>query len=123
MEIRLSGAPDGELWWCQIYIRFEFDAAGHKCSVREVPFGPRIEKKEDVERMLRRAQAAVLNPTLDVSHFVNMDDEELRASAKTVLFSRNVVCVDLTGPGLVDLSFIDLPGKLGCGLFEKAYLG
>lgn len=29
---------------------------------------------------------------------------------KALDFSRNVVCIDIWGPGLTDLSFIDLPG-------------
>ena len=29
-------------------------------------------------------------------------------------FSRNVICVDVVGPGLVDLSFVDLPGEPHC---------
>jgi hypothetical protein len=44
---------------------------------------------------------------------MDIDDlEEGRFSkpGKPLLFSRNVVCVDLEGPDLTDLSFIDLPG-------------
>lgn len=81
--------------------------------MEEVKFGPRLEKKEDVELMLRRAQAAVLSPTRDISRFAQMDEEELRGlvSSKLNAFSKNVICIDLAGPDLVDLSFIDLPGK------------
>lgn len=33
------------------------------------------------------------------------------STEKPLLFSRNIVCVDLQGPDLVDLAFIDLPGS------------
>ncbi|KAI0696226.1 P-loop containing nucleoside triphosphate hydrolase protein [Cerioporus squamosus] len=41
-----------------------------------------------------------------------MNEEELSglASLTSHAFSKNVICIDLAGPDLVDLSFIDLPG-------------
>ncbi|KAI0681580.1 P-loop containing nucleoside triphosphate hydrolase protein [Earliella scabrosa] len=113
MEIRLTRSAASDSWSGQISIRYEYEASGSKRKdVKEVLFGPRIVKKEDMEPMLRRAQAAVLHPHLDVSQFVTMSDDELRrlAAPKTALFSKNVVCIDLSGPDLVDLSFVDLPG-------------
>lgn len=81
-------------------------------EVFEVPFGDIIINKEEVEPLLRRAQFAVLNPHLAFSEVLSMPMDELRksASAQSKSFSRNVVCVDLQGPDLTDLSFIDLPG-------------
>lgn len=65
--------------------------------------------------MLRRAQAAVLNPKTPTSRFVVMTDSELselspRDRPDSTPFSQNVVCVDIAGPDLTDLSFVDLPG-------------
>ncbi|PIL25641.1 transporter [Ganoderma sinense ZZ0214-1] len=101
MECRLTHSPD--TWSCQISIRREYDENGKKLlDVKEVPFGQRLTKKEDVEPMLRRAQAAVLLGDASVS--------DLKASVKGDRFSRNVVCVDLAGPDLTNLSFVDLPG-------------
>ncbi|RPD63557.1 hypothetical protein L227DRAFT_608779 [Lentinus tigrinus ALCF2SS1-6] len=115
MECRLSNSPDS--WSCQISIRWEFDDNGERVDeVCEVAFGTRITEKEDVEPMLRRAQAAILNPDVLRSHFLDIDIEALRAGdtkipgAKPLAFSRHVICVDLIGPDLVDLSFVDLPG-------------
>ena len=60
MECRLSRAEED--WSCQISIRWEYDDYGDRLSeVREVPFGPRLTSKTDVEPTLRRAQAAILN--------------------------------------------------------------
>ena len=68
--------------------------------------------------MLRRAQAAVLchgsgSAGTSVEAFVEMDPEEAREKARREgrAFSRNVVCVELAGPELTDLSFVDLPGE------------
>jgi hypothetical protein len=80
--------------------------------VREVPFGGAISNKGDVELMLRRAQAAILNPARELHEFATMSAKELKHLGKNELqFSRNTVCVDLSAPDLADLAFVDLPGK------------
>jgi hypothetical protein len=83
-------------------------------KVSEVRFGPLITDKGHVELALRRAQAAVLNPSLPDTSFLACSVDELkngaRGNQRTLPFSRNVVCVDLEGPSLTDLNFIDLPG-------------
>ncbi|OBZ74744.1 Interferon-induced GTP-binding protein Mx1 [Grifola frondosa] len=114
MECRmsLSSGP----WSCQISIRWEFDNKGsRRAEVEELPFGGRITDKTEVELMLRRAQAAVLNPTVDPSTFLKMSGDILKSGItfqgqKPLLFSKNAVCIDLLGPELTDLSFVDLPG-------------
>ncbi|EJF61472.1 hypothetical protein DICSQDRAFT_161582 [Dichomitus squalens LYAD-421 SS1] len=113
MECRLAYVPSE--WSCQIKIRWEYDEKDKRYEeVSEVDFGALLTDKAKVEPMLRRAQAAVLNPHVLKDDFVDMSDEKLRApkiaGRKPLLFSRNVVCVELAGPDLVDLSFVDLPG-------------
>ncbi len=123
MECRLGYTPDA--WFCQISVRWEFDGTGQRLEeVQEVPFGPRLTDKALVEPMLRRAQAAILSASggtgsreAAVARFVGMSLEEVRRSTdpktsgvKALAFSWNTICVDLTGPDLVDLSFVDLPG-------------
>ena len=103
MECRLTHSPDA--WSCRISIRREYDNNNKKLpDVKEVPFEKQITKKEDVEPTLRRAQAAVLLGDASLG--------DLKASIKGDRFSRNVVCLDLAGPELTDLSFVDLPGTL-----------
>ena len=79
-----------------------------------MPFGGLILNKQEVELALRRAQAAVLNPHIDAKQLLGMSAEQLqkgiKSDEKPLAFSRNVVCVDLEGPDLTDLAFIDLPG-------------
>lgn len=106
-------------WSCQIKIRWEYDESDSSDKrlgeVKEADFGPCLTDKNQVELMLRRAQAAVLNPYISEEKFVEVSLERLKApkadGGKPLLFSRNVVCIEITGPDLVDLSFVDLPGK------------
>ncbi|KAF9229123.1 hypothetical protein BS17DRAFT_792113 [Gyrodon lividus] len=110
MECRMSSS-DGP-WSCKISIRWEFDDQGQpQNSVSEVPFGDVIYNKGEVELALRRAQAAVLHPGISATKFLSLPVEDIKNVKGTSLpFSRNVVCIDLEGPDLTDLSFIDLPG-------------
>ncbi|KZT66613.1 hypothetical protein DAEQUDRAFT_714663 [Daedalea quercina L-15889] len=116
MECRLSSST--EPWRCQVSIRWEFDSDGkRRHEVQEALFGGLITNKDEVELMLRRAQAAVLNPDIPAAKFVTMsagglnaDSGGLQTRSKRMQFSRNVVCIDLAGPDLTDLSFVDLPG-------------
>lgn len=117
MECRLSRSPAE--WSCRVSIRYEYDAKQDKLpEVSEVPFGEVITDPGVVEIALRRAQLAILNP--DLSHtqiFAATPKELLELSAQSLTsptslrFSKNVVCVDIEGPDLTDLAFIDLPGK------------
>ncbi|KAG6848187.1 hypothetical protein H0H93_002553 [Arthromyces matolae] len=114
IECRLANSPGK--WSCTISIRCEYDADGKLLEkVSEERFGEVITDKDDVEPALRRAQAAVLNPHLDFDEFVDATDDELSGprfnSKDTVAFSEDTICIDLEGPELTDLSFVDLPGN------------
>lgn len=67
--------------------------------------------------MLRRAQLAILNPTLPSEFFLNVDIEKWESgqlpfgSKRQLQFSSNVVCIDIFSRAVTNLSFIDLPGK------------
>ncbi|KAG9043509.1 hypothetical protein FS837_009469 [Tulasnella sp. UAMH 9824] len=76
--------------------------------IRNIPFGPTLDNAEDVEKMLRRAQRAILRPDLDPSIFI--DDSDLHVFGVPLTFSRNCVCVQVSGPNVPDLYFYDLPG-------------
>ncbi|KAI0753579.1 hypothetical protein BC629DRAFT_1554707 [Irpex lacteus] len=122
MECRLSSSSPDEPWTCKVSIRWEFDCiSGNPLpDVSEVQFGSVITNKADVELMLRRAQCAVLNPSApdmsskekerEVQKFVRMSSEEVRKVKNKLKFSANAVCLDLRGPDLTDLAFVDLPG-------------
>ncbi|KAF5349459.1 hypothetical protein D9757_012431 [Collybiopsis confluens] len=113
MECRLiaSSSP----WACRISVRAEFGRDGKRLEeVTEAPFGQPIDNKADVELALRKAQFAVLNPDIPFSEILRASAQDLKGmtTEKSMAFSRNVVCVDLEGPELTDLSFIDLPGLI-----------
>ncbi|KAF5376702.1 hypothetical protein D9615_007809 [Tricholomella constricta] len=115
MECRLSSTTGS--WTCHISIRREYDASGNIMEkVSEAPFGRVITDKKDVELALRRAQVAVLNPHLNPSDILRASTEQLTKppflSQQTLDFSRDTICIDLEGPELTDLSFIDLPGLI-----------
>lgn len=108
MECRLSHSPNA--WQCQVSIRWEFKEDGcREDEVREVPFGPVITSKTNLELVLRQAQAAVLNPQRAPSKWLKTQPDGLTGPWKRT-FSNNTVCVDLQGPELTDLAFVDLPG-------------
>ena len=115
MECRLTHSA--RPWQCQVLLRREIDASGNKIQAREEPFGPMLFDKDDLEEMLRRAQLAILNPSLPAEFFVDFDTASLGSgecppgSERQLQFSDNVVCLDLSSPDVTDLSFIDLPGR------------
>ncbi|KAG9045356.1 hypothetical protein FS837_006454 [Tulasnella sp. UAMH 9824] len=116
MECRLTQAP-GEPWKCQVSLRIEYsDETGKRLpETREKKFGPLITDPTLLEDTLRRAQLAILNPSVDHGKFVDFDVSRIGTdpplgSPKQLQFSKNVVCLDLSGPEVTDLSFIDLPG-------------
>ena len=123
MECRLKQSESR--WQCQVLLRTEVDARDAVQRKMERKFGPVVNDTVELEKMLRRAQLAVLNPRVPANAFVSFDLDSLKTdvpplgSSEQLGFSSNVVCVDVSGPEVPDLSFIDLPGK--CLLMEPAF--
>ncbi|KAJ8514913.1 hypothetical protein ONZ45_g7596 [Pleurotus djamor] len=108
-ECKLSS--QGTSWSCVVTLRFSVDANGQPLGQpRTVVFGTVITDKADVEERIRRAQRAILNPSTSPNDFLQGDDEDLPKSELT--FSTNCVTLQITGPGVADLSFCDLPGLI-----------
>lgn len=113
MECRLSASSDP--WYCQVSLRFEYDEVGRPLKeVREIPFGSPLtqDEKPNVELVLRRAQTAILNPHIPHTEFLGLGVDQLKTykQGQALKFSRNIVCLDISGPEQTDLSFVDLPG-------------
>lgn len=117
MECRLRNLPSP--WQCQVLLRFETDVTGQRLNdIRETRFGPVVRDPFALETMVRRAQLAILNPGLVPDTLLELSDAEMAAfgerppsgSKAQLKFSSNVVCLDVSGPALADLSFVDLPG-------------
>lgn len=71
-----------------------------------------------MEGVLRRAQYALLNPDENVDWFLDLDDASVHRLKKGILpskskkklsFTSSTVCIDISGPNVVDLVSIDLP--------------
>lgn len=78
-----------------------------------VSIGERIKNPDHVEGELKLAQLAILNmEKMDLDEGkVNLEDKEWQNTSEAALdFSKNTICVDVKGPKLTSLSFVDLPG-------------
>ena len=78
-------------------------------AAQNIPFGLPIRDKSDVEERIRRAQRVILNPSTNYETFLSGPDEDPDGGSE-LSFSKNCVCLELSGPDLMDLSFCDLPG-------------
>jgi hypothetical protein len=108
MECRLQYAPT---WSCTITLRFQTDKHGNLLGQkREFTFGPTLHDRAHVETMLRRAQRAILRPSIDPSAFLD-DSDMMIAFPPPLSFSANCVCIQVAGPNVADLYFYDLPGE------------
>ncbi|KAH6910213.1 P-loop containing nucleoside triphosphate hydrolase protein [Coprinopsis sp. MPI-PUGE-AT-0042] len=108
-ECRLShsSAP----WQCEVSLRFITDANGQPLGqARNTTFGDVIRDKAQVEDRIRRAQRAILNPTKAPQVF--LDDQEDQTFEDSLSFSSNCVSLKISGSGVADLSFVDLPGLI-----------
>ena len=67
-----------------------------------------VDTQEDLERILHRAQIALLNSQDDPQKHTRMEtnnDKPLQ-----VHFSLNLVCLDYQAPDIPEVAFYDLPG-------------
>src|SRR5258708_23818888 len=102
-----------EPWECEVSLKFQVDARNVPLArVRNFPFGPTIRDPAQVEDRLRRAQLAILNADLDRDGFPGSFLTGNTPEARSVSFSQNCISLKVRGPDIVDLSFVDLPGKM-----------
>ncbi|KAF9558114.1 hypothetical protein CPC08DRAFT_639388 [Agrocybe pediades] len=110
-EIRLSKTTTA--WQCAVYIRTLTDAKGQAIGqARNEAFGDIITDKTKVEDRIRRAQKAILNPSTPAKRFLASNDEDDRSDDSELSFSSNYVSLQISGPDVADLSFVDLPGLI-----------
>ena len=79
-------------------------------TAENIPFGPVIKDKSQVEERIRRAQRAILRPSQNPDMFLSGPDGD--PDYRELTFSKNCVSLEISGPELTDLSFCDLPGAL-----------
>ncbi|KAJ7452986.1 P-loop containing nucleoside triphosphate hydrolase protein [Mycena galericulata] len=106
-ECRLSRSDTP--WKCIVEIRYITDKNGQTLGqARNEAFGDPIFHKSEVEDRIRRAQRAILNPSKPARSFLDDDDED----APEISFSTNYISLQISGPLVADLSFVDLPGLI-----------
>ncbi|KAG6810925.1 hypothetical protein H0H92_009760 [Tricholoma furcatifolium] len=110
-ECRLSQSTAA--WKCIVELRIMENG-----KLSSTKFGDPIMSKEDVEDRIRRAQWAILNPTLRKAHgerhFLTGNDH---GDILEESFSNSYVSLQISGPDVPDLSFVDLPGLIaGVGM-------
>ncbi|CAG8689489.1 6009_t:CDS:2, partial [Acaulospora colombiana] len=98
---RLSKRPD-EDWSCEVYLRRLSGGLG------EEKFGEPIRAKSDVQERIRRAQLAILNPSISSAEFLKPTCPT--PANNEISFSKDLVSVRISGKDVDDLSFVDLPG-------------
>ena len=109
-------------WSCSVVLRFEIDDrdGSQLEQVRNIDFDATNDPQK-VAIILRRAQLAILNPSVSPAKFVTLDvdsvagNEAPLGSTEQYQFSINTVCVYIEGPAVADLSLTDLPGIIQSG--------
>ncbi|KAL0945228.1 hypothetical protein HGRIS_000741 [Hohenbuehelia grisea] len=98
-------------WVCKVVLRFTSDAKNQALGQPvTVEFGAPMTDKTLVEERIRRAQRAILNPSVAPRNFLLGDDIDVEKPELS--FSTNCVQLEISGPTVADLSFCDLPGLI-----------
>ncbi|KAA1470471.1 hypothetical protein DENSPDRAFT_774675 [Dentipellis sp. KUC8613] len=96
-------------WQCCVSLRRVTDTSGDDLGhASNDQFGDIITSKADVTERIRRAQRAILNPSTNFQTFLQGPDAD--PNAMELSFSKNTICLQISGPDVADLSFVDLPG-------------
>lgn len=133
-EFRLSRSNTP--WECTVSLHITTDSRGQAFAdqSRIERFGPPIHYKGEVKDRIRRAQLAILNPSRPVTTFLNESEKEENGARilnevfgehpQSLNFSMNCVSLVITGPDVINLSFVDLPGQTFAkfGLVENLIL-
>lgn len=77
----------------------------------------RIHDPDLVQIAVRRAQLAILNPSILLYRFLEYDipaepETNPLGSTRKLAFSNDVIVLEITGPQVTDLTLVDLPGLI-----------
>ena len=68
-----------------------------------------VRNKNDLENVIRAAQQATLHPGVDPRTYMDL---KVTTDDTAIEFSPNLICLEISGPGLPNLTFYDLPGVI-----------
>lgn len=95
-------------WKCTISLEIFYDELGRSLTQpQSIQFGDALSNPDDVEDRVRRAQQAILTPSVSPEEFLYMST----SGARELSFSKNYILIQVEGSNVADLSFVDLPGK------------
>ncbi|VDC05670.1 unnamed protein product [Peniophora sp. CBMAI 1063] len=103
IECHLSRSDDP--WVCRVKIRIVTST-----GIDDKYFGSPIASPQSLVDRIARAQAAILNPSQDSLSYLSCavgDLEQLEIN-----FSSNVICLEIAGQDIPDLTLVDLPGLI-----------
>lgn len=134
LEINLteSNEEDGE-WSCNISLvrKYIYDSSLSRKALgpwklqdypEDLPFAF-LTSKDEVVDALERAQLATLNPSSSYEKYKPGSPIVGITKKHQVKFSPNIIRLNISGPGLPNLSFYDLPGVINVSeVPEEAYL-
>lgn len=134
LEINLTESRTGDPWKCEVSLfqKYTYERAfpsgnsyrsGIEAATRARPLGASwapqdgetipfatISSKDQVASVLKGAQLATLNPSSGYDKYLPGKADP--GNNLEVKFSPNVVRMDISGPGLPNMSFYDLPGVI-----------
>ncbi|KAF9035214.1 Dynamin central region-domain-containing protein [Panaeolus papilionaceus] len=98
VSLDIAGSPNGPNEPANPHLRIKFDETTDKSQV---------------ELILRRAQAAILNyPERNYRDYMTKSRDELSLMPRQHEFSENKIVVQLRDPNATDVHFVDLPGLI-----------
>lgn len=118
--LQITTSASEEPWTCAVKLRHDFVYMPHSAlkesgfndwaqfSCRPSLFEQAV-SKEQLANTLERAHCAVLSPSCDPNDFRRGES----ISKPQLTFSPNPIHLEITGPGLSELAFIDLPSAKG----------
>ncbi|KAF2494444.1 P-loop containing nucleoside triphosphate hydrolase protein [Lophium mytilinum] len=117
----------GAVWRCKVDLHRNFEYYGKtfpRSMDKDVIFKPwvanatpvvvpfmRVDNKDDLRDAIHRAQLALLNPGKPSASYASGPVQAIGDSnGLQCEFTPNVVSIEISGPGMINLSFYDLPG-------------
>ncbi|KAI6787332.1 hypothetical protein KC340_g14888 [Hortaea werneckii] len=120
--LQITTSASEEPWTCAVKLRHDFTYIPHS-ALKETGFNDWVQvscrpllfehavSKEQLADTLERAHRAVLSPSCDPNDFRRGGS----ISKPQLTFSPNPIHLEITGPGLSELAFIDLPSAKDSG--------